>query len=276
MSRSRLRAPLRLACVTVMLTLGACSDQDLDLAGVVERPVLELSAPRSELVVELPIELGGTVVEGQIVAQLDTRVGEAELRAREAALEAAQAALVEAEGAFARQSKLRTSRVATQQALDAARRQRDEALALVAENQARITRATKEVEDLTMRSPASGVLDQLPFDMGERVPAGGVVAVVLADGDPWVRVWMPSRAVAQSGLGASAEVTIEGYDETFNGRVSYVAHQSEFTPHFALTERESAHLVYATRVTLENAPKGLRPGLAARVRLERSAGGGAE
>lgn len=230
--------------------------------------MLELSAPRSELVVDLPVELGSRVDAGQIVAQLDTQVGEADLRAREAALEAAKASLVEAEGEFERQVRLRRSNVATAQALDAAKRQRDEALALVAENEARITRARKEVDDLTLRAPRPGLIDQLPFDEGERVPAGGVVAVVLADDAPWVRVWLPARAASKVVLGRPARVRIEGLDEDLDGTVSYVAHQSEFTPHFALTEKESAHLVYATRITLDQAPEGLRPGLAARVWLE--------
>ena len=249
-------------------SLLGCGEAQLDLAGVVERQVLELSAPRSELVIDLPVELGAQVDAGQIVAQLDTQVGEADLRAREAALEAARASLVEAEGEFERQTRLRRSNVSTPQAFDAAKRRRDEALALVAENEARIARGRKEVDDLTLRAPTSGIIDQLPFDAGERVPAGGVVAVVLADDAPWVRVWLPARAASAAVLGRTARVRIQGFDDEFEGRVSYVAHQSEFTPHFALTEKESAHLVYATRITLEQAPEGLRPGLAARVWIE--------
>lgn len=267
---------MRIAALVAVLAGTGCSDDQLDLAGVVERQVLELSAPRSELVVELPVALGSKVTTGQIVAQLDTRVSEADLLARQAALEAAHAALTETEGEFARQSKLRRSRVSTAQALDVARRRRDEARAAVAENEARITRAKKEVEDLTLRSPVDGVLDQLPFDAGERVPAGGVVAVVLADEAPWIRVWMPGRAVAQAGLGKRAWVKLEAYPEPFEGRISYVAHQSEFTPHYALTERESAHLVYSTRVKLENAPEGLRPGLVARVLIDPESDSGSE
>lgn len=234
--------------------------------------MLELSSPRSELIIELPIALGEKVQPGQVVARLDTQVAEADLRARNAALGAARAGLIETEGEFARQNRLRKSRVATAQALDIARRRRDEALALVAENEAHIARATKEVEDLTLKSPVDGVLDQLPFDAGERAPAGGVVAVVLADQAPWVRVWMPARIVAKAKLGAKALISIEGYDATFKGTITNIAQQSEFTPHYALTERESAHLVYATRITLDDAPDSLRPGLAARVRIETVSG----
>ncbi|MCB1037537.1 MAG: hypothetical protein KDD47_27140, partial [Acidobacteria bacterium] len=170
--------------------LSACGEGSLDLVGTVERKTLELAAPTSEILVDVPVEVGQPVQPNQVVVQLDTTVGQAELTAHEAALEAAQAALAEAEGAFARQARLQQSQVVSRQALDAARRARDEAVAAVREREARIAQAKKRLEDLTIRSLSGGVVDQLPFEVGERAPAGGVVAVVLGEG-VWVRVWMP-------------------------------------------------------------------------------------
>jgi hypothetical protein len=46
-----------------------------------------------------------------------------------------------------------------------------------------------------------------------------------------------------------------------------VARESEFTPHFALTERDRVHLVYETRVTITDAPATIRPGLPAEVTI---------
>ena len=51
------------------------------------------------------------------------------------------------------------------------------------------------------------------------------------------------------------------------GRVLDVAREPEFTPHYALTERDRVHLVYETRVRIEDAPASLRPGVPAQVRL---------
>jgi hypothetical protein len=62
-------------------------------------------------------------------------------------------------------------------------------------------------------------------------------------------------------------VYIEGYSQEFDGLVEHMAAQAEFTPHFALTEKESAHLVYETRILLPDAPSDLRPGLPARVHI---------
>lgn len=251
-------------CLAALL-LAACGGSTVQLAGTVERTALELTAPDAELVVGLPLSVGERVAGGQVIVQLDPAVAQAELRAAQAAREAAAALLTEAEGEFERVSDLRSAGVNTQQSLDAARRKRDEALALVAEREARIAQVTKRLDDLTVRSPVAGVVDQIAFEEGERVPAGGVVAVVLADERPWVRVWMPAAAVAGASPGTPAEVAVEGLDGRLPGSVLDIAREPEFTPHFALTERESGHLVYEARIALDEAPEDLRPGLPAQV-----------
>jgi len=260
-------AGLTAALTVASAALTGCGPDTVEMVGTVERKALELAAPVSAVIVDLPVEVGSRVGAGEVVVQLDTTVAEAELRAYTAAHEAAQAALKQAEGEYKRVEGLRRARVSTEQALDDALRKRDEALALVAEKEARIAQAQKRLEELTLRAHSGGVVDQLAFEEGERVPAGGVAAVVLADEEPWVRVWLPARAVARVRPGSPGDIEIEGLDERLPGRVIHVAREPEFTPHYALTERESAHLVYETRVRIEDAPDALRPGLAARVRL---------
>jgi HlyD family secretion protein len=116
-------------------------------------------------------------------------------------------------------------------------------------------------------APVAGTVDQLPFDAGERVAAGAVVAVLLADGKPWVRVWVPERVVARVAIGTPATIRVDGFGAPMHGRVLDVAREASFTPHYALTERERVHLVYQTRIEIDDAPPVLRPGAPAEVRL---------
>lgn len=254
--------------------MGCGSGEVYDLVGTVERKNLELAAPVSEVIVEIPLALGQKVAAGEVVVRLDTAVAEAELRAGEAAKAAAEAWVAEQTTKFNRFAELRRRKIATPQDYDQAKRGRDEALASLAEREARLAQVTKRLQDLTIRSHAAGVVDQLPFEEGERVPTGGVVAVVQADAAPWVRVWLPARAVARISSEAWAQVEVEGLDESFRGRLGDVAREPEFTPHYALTERESAHLVYQARILLEGAPPQLRPGLPARIKLHLPRGKG--
>ncbi len=187
-SRSRARRPgrrRRAGASLVPLALGlsalGCGGSNVQLAGTVERTALELAAPDAELVVGVPVEVGEHVAAGQVVVQLDTAVAEADLKAYQAGRAAAAALLKEAEGEYDRVARLRKAGVSTAQSLDEAVRKRDEALAQVAEKDARIAQATKRLSDLTIRTAAAGVVDQIAFEQGERAPAGGVVAVVLSD-----------------------------------------------------------------------------------------------
>jgi HlyD family secretion protein len=60
---------------------------------------------------------------------------------------------------------------------------------------------------------------------------------------------------------------VAGLEAPLRGRVLDIAREPEFTPHYALTERDRVHLVYETRVEIEDAPAGLRPGAPADVRI---------
>ncbi len=275
------RPHLASTCLAVALTaLGvlACGGEDLELAGVVERTTLELSAPVSEEVVQHPRPVGTAVTVGEPIVVMRNEVAKLDLEAAQARHRAAQANLSAAEQEFRRAEGLRRAAVSTPAALDAARRTRDEAVALLAERAAQRAQAERRLADLTVRATADGVVDQLPYDIGERVPSGGVVAVVLAKERPWVRIWLPARAVSRLAPGAEANIEIEGLDGTYTGRLTEIAREAEFTPHYALTERERAHLVYEARLEIEDAPEDLRPGLPATVRLEvgepRTADGG--
>ena len=94
-----------------------------------------------------------------------------------------------------------------------------------------------------------------------------MVAVLLRDDAPWVRVWVPARAVAQLGPGSSAVVHIDGVGRPLQGRVLDVSREPEFTPHYALTERERVYLVYEARVAISDPPATLRPGIPASVTI---------
>ncbi len=262
-----MRSCLLATALILAPVLGCSSPRELELVGTVERTNLELAAPVSELIVKIVPSLGDRVEKGELVVRLDSEVAEAELTAAGAALAAEEVNLQAADRELVRMDGLRRANVTSASALDAARRLAEETRARVAERRARLAQAKKRLEDLSIRSRSAGTLDQLPFDEGERAPAGGVVAVVLADEAPWVRIWLPARLVPRIAPRAKAKVTIPGLRQSLEGELEDIAREPEFTPHYALTERQSEHLVYRTRIRLLDAPPSVRPGLPASVEL---------
>lgn len=257
------------ALAALPLLLAACAEDpgELRLVGTVERTQIELVAPVSETIVAIHAERGDHVAKGRLLVELDPTVARAEVARAEAALAGARTAEHVAKIEMERASRLRRSRVASEQDLDRAQLQHDEAAARLREAEAQLDAAHKRLADLSLASPVDGVLDQLPFDSGERVPAGAVVAVVLGDADPWVRVWIPEESFVRVLPGTPAEVRIDGIAAPLHGKVLDVSRDPEFTPHYALTERDRVYLVYETRVRLLDAPPQLRPGVPAQVHI---------
>lgn len=262
---------LRPGALALAALLGlACEigEEPAALLGTVERTAVEVSSPVSEVLVEIAVTRGARVEEGQLLARLDDRLAVAERDAARARLEQARALLRETQPELKRVRGLWRAGAASSQQLDEAIRAHEQAVARELEVAALLAHAERRLSEHGIHSPVTGTVDQIPFDRGERVPPGGVVAVLLSDEAPWVRVWLPARKVAHVPLGTAARVLVHGLDGPLRGKVIEISRESEFTPHFALTEREREHLVYETRVEILDAPAGLRPGLPAEVLLD--------
>jgi HlyD family secretion protein len=65
-------------------------------------------------------------------------------------------------------------------------------------------------------------------------------------------------------IGQTAQVTVDAYpDETFEGTVTFIALEAEFTPKNVQTEEERVNLVFAVKISLENPDHRLKPGMPA-------------
>jgi HlyD family secretion protein len=254
----------------LVVPIASCdgNGRELRLVGSVERTHLELVASDSEVIVELPVERGERVSKGQLLVQLDPTLAEAEIASAEAVLAGARTGSRVSERELARLVELRRQGVASQQDLENAELRKAEAEARLREARARLAVARKRTADLTLHAPLEGVVDQLPFELGERVPAGAVLVVLQSQAPAWVRIWVPEHEVPLVHPGTRAEIRIDGLGErVLHGHVLDVAREPAFTPHYALTERDREYLVYEARVEIEDAPEVLRPGVPADVTL---------
>jgi HlyD family secretion protein len=126
--------------------------------------------------------------------------------------------------------------------------------------------AKLRLDRLAVKAPRPGRIEALPFEVGERPGVGGKVVVMLADGAPYARVYVPESVRAQLNPGAKAQVTIEGVAKTYTGTLRYVASDAAFTPFFALTDHDRGQLTYLAEIDLEEA-QDLPTGLPVEVRF---------
>jgi len=65
-------------------------------------------------------------------------------------------------------------------------------------------------------------------------------------------------------LGQKAEVTIDTYpDRKYEGKVTYISPEAEFTPKNVQTKDERTKLVFAVKISVDNKNFDLKPGMPA-------------
>jgi HlyD family secretion protein len=155
-----------------------------------------------------------------------------------------------------------------------ARRERiDEARARLKGAQARVSTAKERLGYATLSAPISGVVLSKSVEPGEQVAAGTPV-VTLGDMEQcWLKGYIPETELGRVKLGQRARVTTDSHPgRVFEGRVSFISSEAEFTPKSVQTEKERVKLVYRIKISLNNPGMELKPGMPADAEIE--AGGG--
>lgn len=124
----------------------------------------------------------------------------------------------------------------------------------------------KLLADLTLVASRDGVLEDLPYHIGERVPQGAVLAVIAADSAPYARVYLPETALVQFKPGQQVQVYADGQTQPVLGTIRNIATEASFTPYFALHQAERAQLMYVTEISF-SADVALPTGLPVQLRL---------
>jgi HlyD family secretion protein len=126
----------------------------------------------------------------------------------------------------------------------------EQAAAALAGARAQVAELELSLARHTVRAPRAGIVDALPYELDERPPRGAPVAVLLAAGQPYARVFIPEPMRASVKAGSPAMVRIDGTDRDWRGEIRYVSSEAAFTPYYALNERDRSRLSFLAEVVL--------------------------
>lgn len=218
---------------------------------------------------------------------------EEELAAARAKVSGARASLLETEQTFERTKDLSSRGTVSKASYDTAVAKRDAAQASLksaqeelrelengaraedlamaeaelAAAQANLASLEKVLSDLTVVASRDGILDSLPWNLGERVTTGSPVAVVLAGDGPFARVHVPEPYRVKVKEGDHLKVKIDGVDQPLDGTVRWISSEPSFTPYYALNQEQRSRLMYLAEVDLPEAAQELPSGVPAQVLL---------
>ncbi len=133
-------------------------------------------------------------------------------------------------------------------------------------SQQRLKELLADLNETKLYSPISGVVLSRPAEVGEVVNPGIVVYVLVDLNRLYVKVYVPEPDIGKLKLGLPARVYIDAYpDKYFNGKVTKIYEQAEFTPKNVETKEERVKLVFGVEVSVENPEGLLKPGMPADV-----------
>ncbi len=125
----------------------------------------------------------------------------------------------------------------------------------------------KKLADLTVTATRDGILDNLPWNLGERVTTGSPVAIVLAGKAPYARVYVPEPFRVKIKVNDPLMVYVDGLEQPIRGKVRWIANEPAFSPYYALNQQDRSRLMYLAEVQLPENAEDLPSGLPAQVEL---------
>ena len=128
--------------------------------------------------------------------------------------------------------------------------------------------AALALEDQQIIAPIDGIILLKVHEAGEAVSAGSAVVVVGDRSYFWVRIFVPEGFINRIQTNQPAVLHFDGIKQSFNGHVSFISPQAEFTPRNVQTTEERVTQTFAVKITLDNPPEFLRPGVAADIVIQ--------
>ena len=245
-------------------------------SGTVEATEVKISAEVPGKILEMTVDQGDKVEKGQMLIIIDTASLNAQLAQAKAArmaasgqVQAINAGIKNAKTNLGRSENLLGVGSISKQQYDSVNTTTEtlEAQRRAAWGQVKQAEATGDyvqiqIDKATVTAPISGVVLNKNVEPGEMAMPGSPL-VTLADLENcWVRVYIPETKLGHIKLGQKAKVYSDSFpNKHYEGKVTMIAGEAEFTPKNVQTKKERVRLVYAVKVTVPNPDQELKIGM---------------
>ncbi|GAB4202257.1 MAG: HlyD family efflux transporter periplasmic adaptor subunit [Wenzhouxiangellaceae bacterium] len=227
--------------------------------------------PRQEHIANMRSQLAGATAQRINRQQEYQRVSEVVERGLQS-VAALDQALAQRDQAIAHEEALRAE---LEEMLNGTRiEQLAQAEAQVQQTRAEVEHLQLTLQRLQITAPVAGLIDDLPYRVGEQPPVGAPVVILLDGSELYARVYVPLAQRTAFAAGSKVEVSVNlaasGRPEqqlTYPGKVRWIASDSAYTPFFALNQHDRGRLVYQAEIDLPaEVPAPLAAGLPVTVR----------
>lgn len=168
---------------------------------------------------ELRFNLGNHVVQGQVLAVIDTRSAQLDLQKAESNAQKLHRDLDT-------YTDLLKGQAATQEKVNEIRQNYLDAI-----NQ--VSQIKKQIRDAAVKAPTSGIIAEKPIEQGVYANAGTQIATIVNLSEAKVQLNLTEAEVYQVKQGQQVKITTDVYpDQVFNGRISFISPQADDTHNY--------------------------------------------
>ena len=150
--------------------------------------------------------------------------------------------------------------------LDVKRREQEIAVrrAEIDRARAQIALIDTQLSEVVVTSPINGVVLVKSAEVGEILAPGSPVLSIGDMEHPWLRAYIGAPDLGKVKIGARVLVTTDSYPgKAYEGRVSFIASEAEFTPKQIQTTEERVKLVYRIKIDIRNPNQELKSNMPA-------------
>ncbi len=127
-----------------------------------------------------------------------------------------------------------------------------------------LKQAKQQMEYTRLYAPFNGVVLSKAAEAGEYLNPGSPVVTIGSLDKVWLRAYINETDLSRVSLGTSVDVTTDTYpDKVYEGRISFISSEAEFTPKSVQTQDERVKLMYLVKIELDNPNYELKPGMPA-------------
>lgn len=138
----------------------------------------------------------------------------------------------------------------------------DQAKAAFNASEANVKLFQKRVNDCYVLSPINGQIAKNYVEIGETVNPQSSLVKVSNQSEVEVVVYIQETDLGKVKLGQKAEVFSDSYkDKAYEGKVTYISPEAEFTPKNIQTKEERTKLVFAVKIKVPNPNYELKSGM---------------
>ncbi len=272
--------------ICAFFTALGCGDNNSthQYTSILEGTTIQVPALTGGQIVEIPIETGQLVNQGDRLARIDSvelflqyqqlvssyEEIKAQKRIAATALERTERDLAYVQQKYTRIEKLYlASSVAKQDyddianhlsqvssARETAQQNLQTLTSRVKQVEAQIALTRKKLNDTIILAPLSGIITAKYYETGEAIAPLRPIAEIMDITRLEAKIYVEEKMLPNLRYGQQVSLEIDGTDESFSGRISWISPRAEFTPKFILTPDTRTSLVYAVQIDIDN-PDGI-------------------